>query len=450
MNFGLFIVFLFGLQILYWYVGQRAAKKTQGQEDYFLASKSVRFFPLMMTFLATQVGGGLVLGSSDEAFRYGWSVLLYPLGAALGMVGLGLGFGKKLAALPVSTVAQILEGVYQSTLLKKIASILSMISLFMILTGQIIASHKFLAAIGLPSLLVLTVFWSIVFLYTSQGGLKAVIATDVLQASVFALVFLGGFGFLLLSGKAPAFTPSLDSFALGSSKLTGWLLMPLLYMIIEQDMGQRCFAGKSARVVSQAAIWAGIGTLVISAIPIAFGVMAKSMGLQIPEGASVLMTAIVSSTNPWMASLFGCAILAAIVSTATSLINAISSNLSQDFAIFQQQKNLRPVKTLTLLISFGAMGVAFFCNQVVGMLIQSYELFVSCLFIPIVIALFKQRGTFLSALLSILFGMSGFCLFKVVTPPLPAEIASIFLSLTGFGLGEVITRIQNKRTEERV
>ncbi len=449
MNITLFIALLFGLQFVYWFAGRLASKKTTSQEDYCLAGRSVRFFPLMMTFLATQVGGGLVLGASDEAFQYGWSVLLYPIGAGIGMICLGLGFGKRIAKFPVSTVAQILEVVYGSPWLRRIASTLSVVSLFMILTGQIIATHKFLAAIGFDNTLLFILFWGIIFLYTAQGGLKAVIATDVVQASFFSLVFLGCFGLIALSGQAPQFTSSLETFALGSSKLTGWLLMPLLYMIIEQDMAQRCFAGKSPKTVAKAVIWAGVGTMLISFIPIAFGVLAKSAGLSIPAGVSVLMTSIVYATNPWIAAIAGCAILAAVISTATSLISAISSNLSQDFDVFRGQKNLRAIRALTWGISLGALIMAFSFNNVVNMLIQSYELFVSCLFIPIFIGLFKQRGNYLSGLLSVLFGMAGFCLFKVEPPPLPSEISSILLSLLGFGLGEAVVWMR-KRGEEQV
>ena len=57
MNISIFVSMLFCLQLFYWLVGRQAARNLQGTEDYFLAGKSVRLFPLMMTFLATQVGG---------------------------------------------------------------------------------------------------------------------------------------------------------------------------------------------------------------------------------------------------------------------------------------------------------------------------------------------------------------------------------------------------------
>jgi SSS family solute:Na+ symporter len=426
MNLGLFIAFLFGLQFIYWMIGRKASKQVDNQEKYFLAGKSVRFFPLMMTFVATQVGGGLVLGSADEAYKYGLSVLLYPLGMALGMIGLGLGLGARLAQYKVTTVAQILEVAYGSPLLKKIASLLSIISLFMILIAQIIASHKFLAAIGFSNNLLFILFWSIIIFYTVRGGLKAVISTDIAQAIVFSIVFFSCFTVVYFKGLTPA---SFESFSFNSSKMIGWLLMPLLYMFIEQDMAQRCFAGKSPKTVSRAAFWAGIVTLLVSLIPITFGMIAKTSGLVIPAGASTLMTAIIQTTNPYLAALMGCAILAAIISTASSLINAISSNISQDFEIF---KNLKTIQLMTLGLSIAAIIMAFYFNSVIDILIKSYGLFVSCLFIPIFIALFKKRCNFYSGLLSILFGMVGFCLFS-------SELVSIAISLLGFVVGEILS-----------
>ena len=69
--------------------------------------------------------------------------------------------------------------------------------------------------------------------------------------------------------------PHVESFANVSSKLCGWLLMPLLFMVIEQDMGQRCFAGASPEIVSRASFLAGICTMIICIVPVFFGSLAN-------------------------------------------------------------------------------------------------------------------------------------------------------------------------------
>lgn len=440
MNIYLFIFLLFSLQFFYWFVGQQASKNLKDKEDYFLAGKSVQLFPLMMTFLATQVGGGVILGAADEAYLFGWPVLLYPVGAALGLILLGCGIGRKLAGFKVSTIAQLFEVVYGSVKLKKIASLLSVVSLFMILVAQIIASNKFLVSLGFSNTPLFIVFWAIVIIYTAQGGLKAVISTDMVQAAFFSSIFLLCFGLVLISEPSISAiqAPSVESFANVSSKLCGWLLMPLLFMMIEQDMGQRCFAGASPKIVSRASFFAGVITMIVCIVPVFLGSLANVMGLEIPKGGSVLMAAIAKTTNPWMTALVGCAVLAAIISTATSLINAISSNLSSDFQLTFLKKNdpMKIVKGMTCLISIGAIFFAFYFDSIVDLLIQSYELSVSCLFIPILIALFRRKGNFMAAVFAMTFGAIGFFLFRLYPIGFPKEIGSILLSLTGYIFGE--------------
>lgn len=445
MNLVVFISMLCALQLIYWGIARRASKEIQNGADYFLAGKNVQFFPLMMTFVGVIVGGGVVLGAAEEAYLYGWPVFLYPLGSALGLIVLGLGIGRRLAQFQVTTVAQIFEVVYNSSGLKMAASCLSVVSLFMILVGQIIASSKFLVSLGLDSPLLFVTFWVIIVIYTSQGGLKAVISTDLAQASLFTLVFLGSFVYVNLFSPIQTTGPVLqwEAFEPVSSKLAGWLLMPLLFMVIEQDIGQRCFAGSSPKVVSRAAFAAGICVLIVCIIPIFFGVLTQSMNLTVPAGGSVLMTAVSASLPETLAALVGCAILAAIISTATALMNAISSNISSDFEIqqFKTANGVRLMQLLTAVISLFALAAASFFDNIVDMLIQSYELSVCCMFVPIFAALFKRKGNFFSALLAFCAGAFGFILFRLYPIEFPREIASLGFSLIGFISGEIVAAL---------
>ena len=264
--------------------GQKEIKKTINQQDYFLAGKDIRFFPLLMTFIATQIGGGLVLGSAQEAYAFGWTVLLYPLGACLGFLVLALGVGKKLAHYQVSTVAELLEVFYRSVKLKKMASLLSIASLFMILMAQVIASRKFMVSLGMDETLLFLGFWGVVIVYTVMGGLKAVVNIDIIQAAFFILVFAAAFGMILYTGTF-SFSQIVEggwkgeSFDFSTEKLSGWLLMPLLFMVIEQDMAQRCFAARSPRVVTKAAGYAALCTLLICIFPVFIGILGKQTGV---------------------------------------------------------------------------------------------------------------------------------------------------------------------------
>jgi SSS family solute:Na+ symporter len=447
MDLLIFVIVFIALQFICLLAGNRASKHLKNQSDYFLAGKEVKFFPLMMTFIATQIGGGLILGSAEEAYHFGWPVLLYPLGACLGFVLLACGVGRKLAQFQVSTVAQLFEVVYRSTRLKKIASLLSILSLFMILIAQVVASKKFMLSLGVSQEGFFIFCWALIILYTGWGGLKAVVSIDIIQATFFIVIFIMGFGYVLntqFSSIENAISVGLN-FELHSSHVWGWILMPLLFMVIEQDMAQRCFAAQSPKVVTKAAAWSAVCTFFICMIPVFFGIVAKSADIEVTKGSSIFMTVAQSLTTPLLAALVGCAVLAAIISTAISLINAVSSNVSQDFNWAFLKKNLIHSRWITAWIGIAAVVFSYFFDNILDVLMQSYELSVCCLFVPVFVALFKQRGNTSSATLAIAFGAISFCLVRLIPVSLPREIISLLLSTTGFAIGELYVYIQAKR-----
>lgn len=434
-----FIGVLAFLQLICFWAGKRGSKKTINQQDYFLAGKDIRFFPLLMTFIATQIGGGLVLGSAQEAYAFGWTVLLYPLGACLGFLVLALGVGKKLAHYQVSTVAELLEVFYRSVKLKKMASLLSIASLFMILMAQVIASRKFMVSLGMDETLLFLGFWGVVIVYTVMGGLKAVVNIDIIQAAFFILVFAAAFGMILYTGTF-SFSQIVEggwkgeSFDFSTEKLSGWLLMPLLFMVIEQDMAQRCFAARSPRVVTKAAGYAALCTLLICIFPVFIGILGKQTGVEGIAGSSVFMDAIQAHTSPIMSAFVACAVLMAVLSTAISLLNAVSSNLSQDFDFGRGkgEQSVQLSRKITAGIGLAAVVGSFYAGEIVALLIQSYELSVYCLFIPVCAALFKQRGNSLSAWFAFAFGGAAFCLTRDYSYIIPKEILCLLASGIGY------------------
>jgi len=453
MNIIFFIFITIFLQIVCLYVAKQSSKSLDSQEDYFLAGKKLKFFPLAMTFVATQIGGGLILGSAEEAYRVGWIAILCPIGCVVGLLLLGVGLGKRLAQMQVSTIAQIFEVAYDSANLKRVASLLSIISLFMILIAQIIASNKFMLSLGVDNKLLFFAFWGIVIFYTSLGGLKAVVATDIVQAFFFIAVFVICIGYIFFTSDislAQTFSNQILTTQkdVTTSQLYGWLLMPLLFMLIEQDMAQRCFSALNDKIVSKATLSAGLVILLVASFPVYLGVLANQMGLEITGNTSILMTVIQKTSTPFLTALMGAAILVAIISTADSLLNAISSNISQDF-VFIKQRPVSFSQKLTLLIALLAIFFSFYFDRILDLLLVSYELSVSCLFIPIFISLFKTKGNKQSAWLAVIFGGLGFALFRLILTDLPRELLSVLLSLTGFVIGELWVVMTVAKIEEK-
>lgn len=188
MNYSLFMTLLALLGGFSLWLG-RKGKDLETNDDFFLMGRKLGLFSLVMTLLATQVGGGALMGAAEEAYSKGWIVICYPLGMVAGMVLLGIGFGAKMRSLNISTVAELFEKIYGSLRMRKGASTLSIISLFFILVAQAIAARKFFMSIGFENDLLFVTFWMILVVYTVVGGLRAVVKTDILQASFILLAF---------------------------------------------------------------------------------------------------------------------------------------------------------------------------------------------------------------------------------------------------------------------
>lgn len=408
-------------------------------------SRELSFLPLCLTLVATQLGGGSILGASEEAYASGWMVIFYPLGYALGLFTLALGYGSKLRQLNVSTVPEIFETVYRSRELRLISSFISILSLYFIFVAQGIAARKFLASINFEEPIWFAIFWLVFVFYTVMGGFKAVVNTDIIQTTF--IIF--GLTIALLCLDVETISSSLDNATLSSATFSdipwvAWLLMPFCFMLIEQDMAQRFFAARNTKIISPAAIIAALLILFGSAVSILFGILANSQSIAISTEGSILIKVITEMTNPVITSLFMATIIMAIASTADSLLCSISSQLYCDFLEkrkLSQKSGLNISRLITFAIGVSALVLVYLFDNVLNVLILSYELSVSTLFVPITIAVIFKKPSQKGAILSFICGAIGFVLFRSIAPlPLSKEVLTLLLAFIGYNIGKVINK----------
>jgi len=431
----LFFSLLGGFGIVYLLIGRREAKRVQGNDAYFLGGRSLGIFSLALTLYATQFGGGTLMGAAEEAYAKGWIVLLYPLGVSLGFLALAVGFGAKLRSWGLTTVAELFEKVYGSKKLRKLVSLISMGTMFFILVGQGVAARKLFGALGVDTPYLFLGFWTLLILYTVAGGLKAVVYTDAIKAlfilGVLVVVALFATGGLAGASLAPR---PLEA-ASAPLPWVGWLLMPLLFMLFEQDTAQRCFAAKSARAVTVSGVLAAVLLFLSSGFGIAFGIVAGRLGLPMTASKGILIEVVEHLTSPVVSTFFAVAIVMVILSTADSLLCSVASNLVFDFPVsngIQEKKRVFLSQALTFLIGVAAMSCSLFFDRILPLLIQSYEFSVCTLVVPVVMALFLKRPRLAAALAAMSAGALGFFLFRLWESPIPGEIAAMALSLAAF------------------
>ena len=168
---------------------------------------------------------------------------------------------------------------------------------------------------------------------------------------------------------------------------------------------------------------------------------ARLNGLIVAKGASPLMVFLESISGEFFLVLVVCGLGAAIISTADSLLCAVSSNISQDFEFsFLRLKNRLWLSRITTLVTgVVAYLIATFSDNIINMLVKSYELLIGCLFISIFACFFKKELNKNSAMLSIIFGFLAFIYLNFYSINLSA-IWSVIISSIGYLIGELFLR----------
>ncbi len=450
MSITLFLILLFCLTTFYFIIGLLTSRKVTTVDDYFLANRQVGILPLTFTLVATQLGSGLLLGTASRAYNIGLWGILYTLGMSLGFLILGFGFAAQLQSLNISTTAEIFELRYHSYKLKLFASLVSIISLWGILVAQIIASHQLFLSCGINDPRWLICFWALLIGYTMLGGLRSVIIIDTLQVIFILIIFTVVFYYALpTDGLATTFSianlTKMQNYYFGKKYVVSALLPVVfssaLFSLIEQDLAQKFFAAKTAWTATIAAFLASIILTLFACIPLYFGIFAKIKNIAIPAGVSPLLPFIEKISSELVYALIVCALIAAIASTADSLLCAISSHIAQDFSKFlPTSRKLLVSKLITFLTGACALLLSFYVyGDIISVLEQSYRFSISCLFVPTIIAYFTPNVRQGAALVAIVCGSVSFIGVQLFLPhSIMQDLIPLALSLLGYILGAIL------------
>ncbi len=447
MNTLLFLAVFTLLGILYFVLGVRASRYVKTDTDYFVANRQLGVWQITSNLIATQLGGGMLLGTAASAYSTGYYGLLYTLGMALGFILLGSGIAARLQQFHVTTTAQLFETQYNSVTLKKIASLLSIATLFGILTAQVVGFKALMASLGFGSGFIVLPFWLSVVAYTMIGGLRAITINDMVQLAIITVTF-GSIFIYTVCGVATTplswtsfleqqqlFTPEPLSFG----AIFGIICMPALFSLIEQDLAQRFFASKSKKVAMVSAFNAAWFLLVFAIIPVYLGMQARLLNITVPADANPLLVFLQALLPDIVFAFALCAIVAAIISTADALMNGISANITQDFRIGSGSafNKLHISKITTLLVGLAALAASYGVPQnMIRLLVESYELSVSCLLVSFLFCYFRKKVKKEAAIVSLLCGFVGFCIFRMYPTPVPKELLALSLSLMGYLVGD--------------
>ncbi|EHC1503559.1 sodium/proline symporter PutP [Campylobacter coli] len=350
------------------YIGFYFYRQNKNTEDYFLGGRSLG--PVVSALRgASDMSGWLLMGLPGALYASGLIESYIAIGLSIGAL-LNWSFVAKRLRIYTSVIANsITIPDYFETrfdddkhILRIVCAIVILIFFtFYVSSGLVGGAKLFEATFGIRYEYALTTGTLIIVAYTFLGGYKAVCWTDLLQGLLMMgalivvpavmLYHLGGFGEAMavieeIKPNALSMGEGIGALSIVSALAWGLgyfgqphILVRFMSIRSTKDIPAATFVGISWMVISL------IGACFIGLLGIAY-VHKFELTLQDPEKIFIVMSQLLF--NPWIAGILLSAILAAIMSTASSQLLVSSSTIAEDFykRIFNKEASNKTVMNL--------------------------------------------------------------------------------------------------------
>ncbi len=416
---------IFGLYFLaIIYVGYYFLKQNQSREDYYVGGRNIKAGHVGLSIAATDVGGGFSIGLGGLGFTMGIS------GSWLLFTGLIGAWAAAVLTVPKLKRLDMESGLltFPDFLILKynksvgmLAAVISGIGYLGFTAGQILAGGKLAAASVFqnvtwtdPLFFSLIVMSLVVVIYTSMGGIKAVIYTDTIQWIILlsGLLFLGiPFAYVKLGGwdVIQASLPASHFSLLNILWVTiiNWSFAIIPIWFIAMTLYQRVYATKNVAEAKKAFFIAGIFEYPLMAFTgVILGMLAR---VAYPESeAEAALPMLLNNVLPiGIAGFVLASYFSAVMSTADSCLIAASGNVENDILKkFSKNKGglIQRSIIVTVILGVGSFLLASWFTSVLDVVLQSYSFMVSGLLVPTLAGYFSKQPNTTGAIVSMLGG----------------------------------------------
>ncbi len=393
------------LIVLMW-IGIRSARQVRTSADYTLAGRNVPWIIVLATTAVTLVGGGASVGMVSRVYQVGIAAAVVSCAWHLQILFTGLWVAPKLRGLNLITVAD-----YFQLKFGKLARILAVVNCLIFLVGGLTAQMVAMGAItnsvlGVSYQTALLIGATVTIFYSTVGGIRAVVKTDVLQFAILVCGIAAAAAILLV--KNGGFVAMVSQIDPRHFELTGhWSTTRVVSLFCVFLLGEtfvptytvRCFIAKD----SQHSRWgiAGAGIFLLLFLPIATLVLGLSVLVDPaisqavrdqPQSAFPILVR--TTFHPALAGIMIAALVAAVMSSADSFLSCLATVFMED--IYRRHVRpdandralLRVAKWSTLLAGMAAAVCAYFFRDIVDVLEFVYNFWAPAMILPFLVGIF--------------------------------------------------------------
>lgn len=339
------------------FLGFVLGKKIQSAEDFFLGDKSIPWWAIGISVVSTYVSALTFLGGPAWAYTDGMSVIAIHLNYPIVIFFVITFFLPFFYNSGVASIYEYQEKRFGPTS-RSVMSGVFLLSQSLTSAAVLYATSLVLEFItGFPVEYCIVSVTVVALIYTSLGGIAAVIWTDVIQASI---LFVGAFIILyalfqelpmpvgeVLSdlkaeGRTQALIPDFD-FTKVTTVWSGVIAMTIFHVTVygaNQMMVQRTLAAKNIGDAKKSFLMMGFGAFFIYFLFIFLGVLLYAYygGREFENGNTIILQFATDYGLPGLMGIIAAAVLAASMSSLDSAFNSMSTVSTVDF----YQRYFRP------------------------------------------------------------------------------------------------------------
>ncbi|MGG7056477.1 sodium:solute symporter [Nitrosomonas sp. ANs5] len=340
-----------GYVIVILWIGLRVSRNTNNTEDYFLASRSLSWPLIGLSLLASNMSSTSFIGMAGSAYSIGISVFNYEWMATIVLIFFTLFLLPQLLNSRVYTMPEFLERRYDRRARFYFSAFTILGNIFIDTAGALYAGALviFLLYPEIPFALSVIILAILAGVYTILGGLRAVVYTDTIQAILLLL------GALLISALAfgrldswqtvvnnvdasmlRLIQPIDDPFLPWPGLLFGVPLLGFYFWCTNQFMVQRVLGARNLDHGRWGVLLAGFLKLPMLFIMVMPGVFALLLYPDLPSldtfTPDIVFPVLLFDLLPsGLRGLILVALIAAIMSSIDSTLNAASTLVTMDF-----------------------------------------------------------------------------------------------------------------------
>lgn len=344
-------------------IGIKHYSKTDSLSEYILGGRKLNSWVTAMSAQASDMSGWLLIGLPGTAYVVytGTSEAIWTaIGLFIGTYLNWLFVAKRLrrytqVAGNAITIPDFFENRFQDKkhILRIVSGVFIVIFFLIYTSSQFAAGGKLFNTIfGMNYTVGLVVGAAIILAYTALGGFTAVCWTDTIQGTImfFALIIVPIIAVVSMGGtdgvseRLAELTPdSLGLFPQIDGGVNGLLLASALGWGLgyfgQPHILVRFMAIESPEMIRKSRVIAMIWVAITLTAAILIGIVGKAFLPGLEDGETIYMAMINTMFNPVVAGLLLIAILAAIMSTASSQLLVSASSVSRDLYATIFKKN---------------------------------------------------------------------------------------------------------------